>query len=71
MRLCSLVSQKAREEGSWSGGVPLQRELNNVQLPALDTSGTSGSSESVGEVGKGSVSLVGIRQQTFRELTDT
>lgn len=49
----------------------MQRELNNVQLPALDTSGTSGSSESVGEVGKGSVSLVGIRQQTFRELTDT
>lgn len=52
-------------------GVPCRESHTMFVLPALEDSGTSGSSKSGGEVGKGLVSLVGIRQGIFRELADT
>lgn len=52
----------------WRGHLVERATQTMLSLPALDTSGTSGSSKSGVEVGKGLVSLVRMRQRTFREL---
>lgn len=63
----------AREEESWNGGGSLAERVAQTtpNPPALETAGTSGSSKSGGEVAKGLVNLVRIRQRAFREMTHT
>lgn len=52
----------------WRGSLAERAAQCSACLLVLETSGTSGSSKSGGEVGKGLVSLVGIKATNFQRV---